>query len=236
MFAEDMSLVTDNNIDGRKGWKKFKYGRAVSVKCIRRNDGTKPPLDQLTYFYNDFINLSDDEKKHQNDNSTSENEGQNGNIPSPDKLPQSIIDSLKKLKNKSRVIAAPEVSDNFNLFDSDEEYNNNEKPTLGESGRERLNLQKKFRSDDRFKLASDFVSDDGNNDTDEIISCKMSLTLRRKISNWDSDHEDLSTFTSSIKDVKIEINADLKGMFVLKALTPFSLFGGNTESEECEDV
>ncbi|RIB02330.1 hypothetical protein C2G38_2228124 [Gigaspora rosea] len=129
MFAEDMSLVTDNNIDGRKGWKKSKYGRAVSVKRIRRNDGTelmidpslyknnlqkfsdntidvKPkPLDQVTYFYNDFINLSDDEKKkHQNDNSTSENDGQNGNIPSPDKLPQSIIDSLKKLKNKSRVV------------------------------------------------------------------------------------------------------------------------------------
>ncbi|RIB27077.1 hypothetical protein C2G38_2063070 [Gigaspora rosea] len=106
----------------------------------------------------------------------SDNSIDNGNIPSPDKLPQSIIDSLKKLKNKSRVIAVPEVSDNFNLFDSDEEYNNNEKPTLdiainttfeGESGRERLNLQKKFRSDDRFKLTSDFVSDDENIDTDE---------------------------------------------------------------------
>ncbi|RIB26864.1 hypothetical protein C2G38_2063670, partial [Gigaspora rosea] len=142
----------------------------------------------------------------------SDNTIDNWNIPSPDKLPQSIIDSLKKLKNKSRVIAeaikqralekkaemdkitqalrkndgttksknhiifsdndlAPEVSDNFNLFDSDEEYNNNEKPTLdisintifeGESGRERLNLQKKFRSDDQR-----FVSDDENIETDE---------------------------------------------------------------------
>ncbi|RIB14831.1 hypothetical protein C2G38_2094740, partial [Gigaspora rosea] len=154
-------------------------------------------------------------KKYQNKSyikNERNSEGQNGNIPSPDKLPQSIIDSLKKLKNKSREQSnkvrleaikqralekkaekdkitqalrkndgstsknliifsdndlAPEASDNFNLFDSDEEYNNNEKPTMdiaintifeGESGRERLNLQKKFRSDDRFKLTSDFVS------------------------------------------------------------------------------
>ncbi|CAG8490836.1 33942_t:CDS:10 [Gigaspora margarita] len=373
MFAEDMSLVTDNNIDGRKGWKKSKYGRAVSVMRIRRNDGTKltidpslykhnlqkfldntidvkpKPLDQLTYYYNDYINLSDDEKKeHQNDSSTNKNvmtsksnnllgifgvknnqnisyvknernaEGQNGNIPSPDKLPQSIIDGLKKLELKNKVASKqeqsnkvrleaikqpPEVSENFNLFDSDEEYNNNEKPTLainpifeGESGRERLNLQKKFRGDDRFKLTSDFVSDDENNDTDEnnivqngdidqVLSEEKTnqmgilkgllgydpkkADLKKKSLQWkepihfdpdapeaknlelDSDHEDLSesmvksTTTPSqplpqvSKDVKIEINADLKGMFapsVLKAATPFSLFGGNTESEECEDV
>lgn len=411
MFAEDMSLVTDNNIDGRKGWKKSKYGRAVSVMRIRRNDGTKltidpslykhnlqkfldntidvkpKPLDQLTYYYNDYINLSDDEKKeHQNDSSTNKNvmtsksnnllgifgvknnqnisyvknernaEGQNGNIPSPDKLPLSIIDGLKKLELKNKVASkqeqsnkvrleaikqralekkaekdkitqalrkddgstksknhiifsdndlAPEVSENFNLFDSDEEYNNNEKLTLdiainpifeGESGRERLNLQKKFRGDDRFKLTSDFVSDDENNDTDEnnivqngdidqVLSEEKTkqigilkgllgydpkkADLKKKSLQWkepihfdpdapeaknlelDSDHEDLSesmvksTTTPShplpqvSKDVKIEINADLKGMFapsVLKAATPFSLFGGNTESEECEDV
>ncbi|RIB23803.1 hypothetical protein C2G38_2170236 [Gigaspora rosea] len=409
MFAEDMSLVTDNNIDGRKGWKKSKYGRAVSVMHIRRNDGTKltidpslyknnlqkfsdntidvkpKPLDQLTYFYNDYINLSDDgKKKHQNDSSTNENvmnsksnnllgilgvknnqnisyvknernaEGQNGNIPSSDKLPQSIIDGLKKLELKNKVASkqeqsnkvrleaikqralekkaekdkitqalrkddgstksknhiifsdndlAPEVSDTFNLFDSDEEYNNNEKPTLainpifeGESGRERLNLQKKFRGDDRFKLTSDFVSDDENNDTDEnnivqngdidrVLSEEKTKQIgilkgllgydpkkadpKKKSLQWkepihfdpdapeaknlelNSDHEDLSesmvgsTTTPSqplpqvSKDVKIEINADLKGMFapsVLKAATPFSLFGGNTESLECEDV
>ncbi|RIB12808.1 hypothetical protein C2G38_2199665 [Gigaspora rosea] len=48
---------------------------------------------------------------------------------------------VKKLYNISDNDLASEVSDNFNLFDSDEEYNNNEKPTLainlifeGESG------------------------------------------------------------------------------------------------------
>ncbi|RIB10620.1 hypothetical protein C2G38_2043353 [Gigaspora rosea] len=44
------------------------------------------------------------------------------------------IDGRKKSKNHiifSDNDLAPEVSDNFNLFDSDEEYNNNEKPTLG---------------------------------------------------------------------------------------------------------
>ncbi|RIB06682.1 hypothetical protein C2G38_2115561, partial [Gigaspora rosea] len=79
-------------------------------------------------------------------------EGQNANILSPDKLPQSIIDvrleaikqraldkkaeKVKITQTSQRIILfsdndlAQEVSDNFNLFDSDEEYNNNEKPTL----------------------------------------------------------------------------------------------------------
>ncbi|CAG8697647.1 4885_t:CDS:2, partial [Racocetra fulgida] len=126
-------------------------------------------------------------------------EGQTGNIPSPDKLPPSIIDSLKKLEeqsNKVRLEAikqralekkkltnhivfsdnnlAPEISENLNLFDSDEEHNNDEQSNLainpifeGESGRERLYIQRKFRGDDRFKLTSDFVSDDEKNNADE---------------------------------------------------------------------
>ncbi|CAG8650795.1 9777_t:CDS:10 [Dentiscutata erythropus] len=407
IFAEDMSLVTDNNVDGRKGWKKSKYGRAVSVMHIRRNDGTKltidpsmyknnlqkfsdstidvksKSLDQLTYFYNDYINISDDEKKdHSSANESvmasksnsllnifgvknNQNiphakneqnaEGQTKNIPPPNKLPPSIIDGLKKLELKNKVSSkqeqsnkvrleaikqralekraekdkitqalrkddgstksknhiifsdndlAPEISDKFNLFDSDEEYNNNEKSTLdiainpifeGESGRERLYLQRKFRGDDRFKLTSDFVSDDENNDTDEnnivqdsdidrVLSEEKTKQIgflkgllgydpkktdpKKKSLQWkepihfdpdapeaknlelDSDHEDSSesmiesTMPSNplprvSKDVKVEINADLKGMFtpsVLKAATPFSLFGGNMENEECEDA
>ncbi|RIB27853.1 hypothetical protein C2G38_2029003 [Gigaspora rosea] len=38
---------------------------------------------------------------------------------------------VKESYNISDNDLAPEVSDNLNLFDSDEEYNNNEKPTLG---------------------------------------------------------------------------------------------------------
>ncbi|RIB30878.1 hypothetical protein C2G38_2052447 [Gigaspora rosea] len=220
---------------------KSKYSRAVSVKRTRRNDRIKLMIDPSLY-KNNLQKFSDNTidvkpkpldqyircKKYQNI-SYIENErnaeGQNRTIPSSDKLPQSIIDSLKKLKNKSREQSnkvrleaikqralekkaeklkitqalrkndgstksknhiifsdndlAP-VSNNFNLFDSDEEYNYNENQPCckladiatnttfdGESGRERLNLQKKFRSDDRFKLTSDFVSDDENIDTDE---------------------------------------------------------------------
>ncbi|RIB07914.1 hypothetical protein C2G38_2213043 [Gigaspora rosea] len=147
-----------------------------------------------------------------------------------------ITQALRKYQSKNHIIfsdndLAPEVSDNFNLFDSDEEYNNNEKPTLainpifeGESGRERLNLQKNFRC---------VVEPEAKN-----------LEL-------DSDHEDLSSiyYKSQIyiyetviyvfiicriygrfhnnavkplpqvsKDVKIEINADLKGMFAPSVL------------------
>ncbi|CAG8710945.1 33089_t:CDS:2 [Gigaspora margarita] len=68
---------------------------------------------------------------------------------------------VKKSYNISDNDLASEVSNNFNLFDSDKEYNNNEKPILAinlifedESERERLNLQKKFRGDTRFKLTA----------------------------------------------------------------------------------
>ncbi|RIB30634.1 hypothetical protein C2G38_2053168, partial [Gigaspora rosea] len=174
-----MSFVTDNNIDGRKRIRRNDGIKLMIDPSLYKNnlqkfsDNTidvKPkPLDHLTYFYNNFINLSDDEKKtikmtivqakwydFKKNNLLGISVRAEWEYPSTDKLPQSIIDSLKKLKNKSRVIA--EVSDNFNLFDSDEEYYNNEKPTLDiaintifedESGKECLNLQKKFRSDDR---------------------------------------------------------------------------------------
>ncbi|RIB06053.1 hypothetical protein C2G38_2148238 [Gigaspora rosea] len=69
MFAEDMSLVTDNNIDGRKG--------IFGVKNIKIY-----PILKMNEMQKGRMGIS-----HQ------------------DKLPQSIIDSLKKLKNKSRVIA-----------------------------------------------------------------------------------------------------------------------------------
>jgi hypothetical protein len=38
----------------------------------------------------------------------------------------------------------------------------------GTSGRDRLNLQKKFHGDERFKLTEDFVSDEEDNQKDEI--------------------------------------------------------------------
>ncbi|CAG8598191.1 6966_t:CDS:10, partial [Paraglomus brasilianum] len=40
-LADNMSLITDKNVDGRKGWKKVRYGRAVAVMRLRKDDGTK---------------------------------------------------------------------------------------------------------------------------------------------------------------------------------------------------
>ncbi|CAG8578960.1 9011_t:CDS:10, partial [Paraglomus occultum] len=41
ILADNMSLVTDKNVNGRKGWKKVRYGRAVAVMRLRKDDGTK---------------------------------------------------------------------------------------------------------------------------------------------------------------------------------------------------
>ncbi|RIB21571.1 hypothetical protein C2G38_2077919, partial [Gigaspora rosea] len=174
------------------------------------------PLDQLTYFHNDYIKLSADEKKsikmtnnffryirskkYQNISYVKNErnaEGQNGNIPSPDKLPQSNVGSLKKLKNKvaskqeqlnkvrleaikqralEKKAGKDKITQALRKYDGSTKSKNHiifsdndlAKSILGyESGRERLNHQKNFRCDDRFKLTSDFVSDDENNDTDE---------------------------------------------------------------------
>lgn len=39
--AKDMSLVTDNNMGKRKGWKRSRYGRAIAVMRLQKPDGTK---------------------------------------------------------------------------------------------------------------------------------------------------------------------------------------------------
>lgn len=39
--AKDMTPVTDNNMGTRKGWKRGRYGRAIAVMRLKKNDGTK---------------------------------------------------------------------------------------------------------------------------------------------------------------------------------------------------
>jgi hypothetical protein len=41
-FARDMSLVTDNNVNTRAGkWKRGRYGRAIAVMRLQKEDGTR---------------------------------------------------------------------------------------------------------------------------------------------------------------------------------------------------
>lgn len=40
-LAKDMAPVTDSNMKTRKGWKRGRYGRAISVMRLRKEDGTR---------------------------------------------------------------------------------------------------------------------------------------------------------------------------------------------------
>ncbi|KAI8332106.1 hypothetical protein BC941DRAFT_455852 [Chlamydoabsidia padenii] len=49
-FARDMSLVTDNNVNTRSGkWKRGRYGRAIAVMRLQKEDGTRFVYDPLNY-------------------------------------------------------------------------------------------------------------------------------------------------------------------------------------------
>lgn len=47
--AKDMTPVTDNNMGTRKGWKRGRYGRAIAVMRLKKNDGTKVNLHILCF-------------------------------------------------------------------------------------------------------------------------------------------------------------------------------------------
>ncbi|RIB27494.1 hypothetical protein C2G38_2240119 [Gigaspora rosea] len=94
MLAEDMSLVTDNNINRRKiSWQSNNHNSFISKK----SDSTSENV--MTSKSNNLLGIfgvknSQNISYVKNERNAEE---QNGNIPSPDKLPQSIIDGLKKL-------------------------------------------------------------------------------------------------------------------------------------------
>ncbi|RIB30104.1 hypothetical protein C2G38_2054788, partial [Gigaspora rosea] len=120
------------------------------------------PLDQLTYFYNDYINLSDDEKK-------SIKMTEQSNKIRLEAIMQHALEKKGEKDKITRALRKNDGSTNCKLADIADIGTIFE----GESGRERLNLQKKFRCDDRFKMTSDFVSDDEILIPMKIISCKM---------------------------------------------------------------
>ncbi|RKP11167.1 hypothetical protein THASP1DRAFT_27084 [Thamnocephalis sphaerospora] len=48
-FASDMTPVSDKNMDGRRGWKRSRYGRAVLVMHLRKPDGSAMVYDPSMY-------------------------------------------------------------------------------------------------------------------------------------------------------------------------------------------
>ncbi|CAG8523808.1 2448_t:CDS:2 [Acaulospora colombiana] len=223
-----------------------------------------------------------------------------------ERITQALRNDCQLTKSKGRLLfsdnedsAIDKSPGKFNLFDSDSEEREERSMDItinpifeGSSGRERLNTQKRFHGDHRFKLTEDFVSDDdtneknapvGHTDLDNEItkfleeekSKRLGILnellggdskfeqQKRKSKEWkemvhfDPDmpeaksleiprNEGLSevTFESKLsstqplpivsKEVKIEINADLKGIFApgVKNLTSFPLFSIDGKNED----
>ncbi|CAG8631023.1 15281_t:CDS:10 [Rhizophagus irregularis] len=266
-FAEDMSLVTDNNFEHRKGWKKTKYGRAVSVMRLKKDDGTRIIIDpsrykgnilkfsdkvidvkpkslaQLPYFYEEYeikekqplINQNDENKSQDDFDAKSDDKLEQNNFTSfiPKFTNQTLRAQEKRaerekitqalrigtvLNNTKRIVFSDNddtKQDTMKLFDSDESdkdesVKENELMDIvvnplfeGTSGRDRLNLQKKFHGDERFKLTEDFVSDEEDNQKDEI----------NKISSGKADDDENHEITKLLKEERDNQFDILKVMF-----------------------
>ncbi|KAG2186224.1 hypothetical protein INT43_002662 [Umbelopsis isabellina] len=95
-LARDMTLVNDKNVDGRKGWKRGRYGRAIAVMRLQKDNGTKIVFDPVHYknnllkiyeltvrmkptrslpvYYEDFADEKPDPYDHASDNEQNEQE------------------------------------------------------------------------------------------------------------------------------------------------------------------
>lgn len=245
--AKDMTPVTDNNMGTRKGWKRGRYGRAIAVMRLKKNDGTKFVFEpthyknNLTKLYNigvrmkpvrQLITSIDSEESDEEDEEANwpklrplpkdDEDEEMGDYNASDKNHDDDEDDQKMTDDQKRRAAMEKmfeeqrarndmikkalaaqgddrtnhmtfdddgdddikVDDAFNMdddepevkapveakkwmFDSDEEdesdgeFNININPVLeGEEGRKRLELQKKFKGDDRFKLSEDFIDEE----------------------------------------------------------------------------
>ncbi|RUS19960.1 hypothetical protein BC937DRAFT_86650 [Endogone sp. FLAS-F59071] len=56
VLAKDMTLVTDKNMEGRKNWKRGRYGRAIALLHLRKDDGTSFVYDP-THYKNNLLKL-----------------------------------------------------------------------------------------------------------------------------------------------------------------------------------
>ncbi|KAG1646410.1 hypothetical protein G6F44_000864 [Rhizopus delemar] len=229
--AKDMSLVTDNNMNPKRGWKRGRYGRAILQMKLTKSDGTKFVFDpthyknNLTKLYNIGVPMKPVTKLLSNVNEDEEeDEDEDDHWPSlpaeehreelentVDSVDTRLLDDEKRRsamekrseeqRLKKELISkslAGELDDQSNyikfdateeiakeeqddeeekapldgkkwLFDSsdDDEDEGNEdidikiNPVLeGEAGRKRLELQSRFKGDDRFKLSADFIEED----------------------------------------------------------------------------
>ncbi|KAG1174674.1 hypothetical protein G6F70_004666 [Rhizopus microsporus] len=227
--AKDMSLITDNNINNKRGWKRGRYGRAIAVMRLSKPDGTKFVFDpthyknNLTKLYNigvpmkpveKLISTIDDDEYTDDDTddkygtidhmeSLDDEDKATENIKSLDdeKRRAAIEKRAEEQRAKKELISkslAGEIDDSNHitfeteedslqqasendenqqkkteaddrkwLFDSsededdDEEINIQINPVLeGEEGRKRLELQSRFKGDERFKLGEDFIDEE----------------------------------------------------------------------------
>lgn len=246
--AKDMTPVTDNNMGTRKGWKRGRYGRAIAVMRLKKNDGTKVTQFSLFFIYTNSLHkkkfvfepthyknnleklynigvrmkpvsqlitkIEDDDDDEEDEeanwpklrrlsvdpteNETFEPMDEDHKMTDDEKrrfaMEKMFADQQQKKQLMQKAIAdaqqenhhtsfdqeeeeekVDEVFDSLEepeqqpiqakkwMFDSDEDESDTElnieiNPVLeGEAGRKRLELQKKFKGDDRFKLGEDFI-------------------------------------------------------------------------------
>ncbi|ORX62396.1 hypothetical protein DM01DRAFT_1077899 [Hesseltinella vesiculosa] len=217
IFAKDMSLVTDNNVNTRSGkWKRGRYGRAIAVMRLAKEDGTRFVFDPTHYknnleklfnvggrmkrtadlpvFYEDFeqqaeLEVMDDEPqamdwqgsnndddRHSLFNDSDNDQGHQDTTDRPALFQDSDQEdthsrpALFEDSDQDQDEGEPRKDAKW-MFDSDEEDDDGDldiriNPVLeGEKGRQRLELQSKFKGDDRFKLDEEFMDDDEDEDT-----------------------------------------------------------------------
>ncbi|KAH8556653.1 hypothetical protein BGW37DRAFT_552910 [Umbelopsis sp. PMI_123] len=254
-LARDMTLINDKNVDGRKGWKRGRYGRGIAVMRLTKDNGTKfvfdpshyknnllklydikvrmKPTRSLPMYYEDvddailepYDHASDLEENNamQEDSESEDDTVQHLTAIESQTLPQKLtkeqvnekrlqtleLRELERQKEKERIATmlaqvesgkrkdghitfdddeketkqTEDESDNDEtvgqhqskdamkwMFDSDEDDEDdtpafNINPVMeGEKGRERLELQRTFGGDERFKLGADFMDDDSEDE------------------------------------------------------------------------
>ncbi|KAI8970499.1 hypothetical protein BDB01DRAFT_845385 [Pilobolus umbonatus] len=229
--AKDMTPITDNNMNGKRYWRRGRYGRAVSVMRLRKPDGSifvyEPTLykNNLMKLFNIGVRMkpvnqlinkigSDEsdaaEEVYTDDDSVDYDHNSQDIHDDDEKRRLAIENRLQEQKRRNELISrslAGEVDQtrtnhvNFEIetedntaeinneidevvvdnpskkedmkwmFDSDdesdEEYDIKINPVLeGEAGRKRLQLQSRFKGDERFKLDKDFIDEEEEKERD----------------------------------------------------------------------
>ncbi|KAI8990967.1 hypothetical protein BDF20DRAFT_841940 [Mycotypha africana] len=210
--AKDMTPVTDNNVGTRKGWKRGRYGRAIAVMRLMKEDGTKFVFDpshyknNLTKLFNIGVRMKSVNKlitKVDDENSDDDDDDdwliqQQQTVQQNDQNDSDATENVELVEdqqlskqatstkilfdtdvNNTQSIDDDDIANEENtrkepiemkkwMFDSeDEDEDDNDDYELkinpvfeGEVGRKRLELQKGFGGDERFKLSEDFIDEE----------------------------------------------------------------------------